>query len=137
MVRDSKARLGRVSDHGSSSGGSSDKERSADKDYQSLSPIGQGESPISDSSEEAIRNLNASAITQAVKDLCSDAKKDHKHTWDRIIDWAESSFFEEVCDCAGINVDTSRDMLKELHDMPLRIRRELVKKRRADAGVRQ
>ena len=100
MVRDSKARLGRVSDHGSSSGSSSDKERSADKDYQSLSPIGQGESPISDSSEEAIRNLNAS-------------------------------------DCAGINVDTSRDMLKELYDMPLRIRRELVKKRRADAGVRQ
>ena len=137
MVCDTEAGLGCVSNHGPSTRCCGHQERPANKDHQSLSPVGQGESSISNSSEEAIRNLNASAITQAAKDLCSDARRDHEYIWAQVMDWVESPFFEEVCDCAGVDVDISREKFRELYDMPLRIRRELIKKRRAEAGVRQ
>lgn len=136
MVRDTEARLGCVLDNGSSPRRRGDKERQADKGNKGISPTRQGEPEVVDNSEESIKKLNVSVITQAVKDICSSKGKDHRHEWSLIMDWVASDFFEEVCDCAGVDVDYTRSSFQELYDMPLRIRRDLVKKRRADAGVR-
>lgn len=136
MVRKQEAGLGRVTDNGLASGRRSHKERQADQGNQGIPPARQGESEVFDNSEESIRKLNVSAITQAVKDLCSSKGKDHKHEWSLVMDWVASDFFEEVCGCAGLDVDFARESFRELYDMPLRIRRDLVKKRRVGSGVR-
>lgn len=52
--------------------------------------------------------------------------------------WTEKPFFEEVCDAAGMeDVDEVRRSFKEIRAMPLRIRRELIRKRRREANVYQ
>lgn len=137
MVRNKKTGLGRVADNGSSTGRRSHSERPPNKDHKSLSSIRQRESEVFSSSKEAIRQLNVSALTQAFKDLCSGKIKDHKYEWSLIMDWIESEFFEEVCHCADVEVDNTRKIFRELYDMPLRIRQDLVKKRRVEAGVKQ
>ena len=138
MVRDEKAGSGRFSNNGSSTGSGDNQERSADQDNQSLSSVGPRKSESGDRVKRNLRRLNAATITQAYKDLCKVKSKQPEHDWDRIIDWTNTEFFEEVCDVAGMeDVDEVRRSFKEIRDMPLRIRKELITKRRRDASVYQ
>ena len=138
MVRDAKTGLGRVTDNGSSTRRWCDKERSTDQDHQGLSPVGQRKSESGHRTKENVRRINAATITQAYKDLCTKDSKDPEYDWDKIIEWTEKPFFEEVCDAAGMeDVDEVRRSFKEIRAMPLRIRRELIKKRRREAHVYQ
>ena len=138
MVRDKKTGSGCVTDNGSTTRRWCDKERPADQDHQSLSPVGQRKPESGYRAQENIRRLNAATITQAYKDLCNDDRKDPEYEWDKIIAWTETPFFEEVCDVAGMeDVDLVRQSFKEIRAMPLRIRRELIRKRRREASVYQ
>lgn len=61
-------------------------------------------------------------ILQSLKDMCqgSDAGEDE------ILDWSSSDSFETVCKSAGMDAGMVRELIKEMHGLPYRVRKDFL-----------
>ena len=122
MVQNKKTRSRPKPDNGSPSKGRSDPERPADKRDTRISRPRQGGAQSFNSNRKAGGRLAAAVILQSLKDMCqgSDAGEDE------ILDWSSSDSFETVCKSAGMDAGMVRELIKEMHGLPYRVRKDFL-----------
>ena len=122
MVQDKKARSGHIIDNGSASRGASYSKRSTDKSNQGLPSARQVQSQINYRVKASLRKLNSAVLVQAVKDLCNGKQA----SADKIMAWTKTDMFREVCGIAGFDHAKISLKMRNIADMPLRIRPDLL-----------
>ena len=123
MVQNKKTRPRHIVDNGSSARGTGDSERSADKSDQSLPSARQVQSQISYRAKAGLHRLNSAVLAQATKDLCDEKEK----SVDKVLAWTNTPMFREICDAAGLDHANVAGKMRTVADMPLRIRRDLIR----------
>ena len=122
MVQDEKAGPRHIVDNGSSTRGTGDRKRSADKSYQGLSSVRQAKSQVGHRAKRGLDRLNSAVLAQAAKDLCSAEQE----SVDKVLAWTNTPMFREICGIAGLEHEETAKKMRTIADMPLRIRHDLV-----------
>jgi len=122
MVQDKKARPRPKPDHGSTPKGRGNPERPADQRDTRITRSGQGESEGFNRDRKARGKLAAAVIIQSLKDMCQDSDAGEID----ILNWSSTESFETICESAGMDSSEVRSLVEELHELPIRIRRDFL-----------
>ena len=122
MVQDKKAGPRPKPDNGSTPEGRSDPERPADKRDTRIARSGQREPEGFRRDRKARGKLAAAVIIQSLKDMCQDSDAGEID----ILNWSSTESFETICESAGMDSSEVRSLVEELHELPIRIRRNFL-----------
>lgn len=61
-------------------------------------------------------------IIQSLKDMCQDSDAEEID----ILNWSSTESFEIICVSAGMDSSQVRSLVEELHNLPVRIRRDFL-----------
>ena len=110
------------SDFRLASKGGRNKKRQANQGDTFEVEIGSRESEIKDSTDSASRRLWTAVLVQSFKDLCSLSDK----ISNEVFEWSLTEDFEAVCDSAGVDIDKSRMVFRNLKRLDPEIRNQMM-----------